>query len=635
MRSASSHVPVLLMPLLACLSPTLYGAITQVKLTPSLASPQRLGTVIQLTASASDSDKGPLTYKWEVETPGTTTFSLVRDFAVNTTLTWAPNRVEGLYQLRLTARDYRAGTTAQQTLPFLATALVTGSQAVVVPTANPLVALFSAPTCAAGSTMAVTFQLQGSSLLSSTDWRHCHTGTMNFYIGGMEAKQTYTMTYQVNTGGNITSGSPVSFTTGAIPGSLTFPSLSVPVAPGAQSDLTEPVVLTGFANPPDFPIATDLFANIIWYYPVTVQLVRPVPGGTMLSLPGGPGTGTGVWGPNVTRQQLLREFDLAGNIVRETNCDRVYEQLQALGLKDPLGRFNHDAIRLPNGQTMVLGDVQRIYPAGTQGSLVPLDIVGAVVVVLDQNFQVLTYWNAFDHACTSAGPGCLNINKQGDFQCKTSGTGETPGGCPPVLLSSPANDWLHANSLEYLTPDGDLLISLRNQNWVVKVDYSNAAGTGDIVWRLGLGGDFALGNSTGGTYPWFSGQHNSGFVNNAEQIFTVFDNGTNRHAQQGGDSRGQVWSIDQTNMVASLVLNADLGAYSQSLGSAELLQNGDYMFQAGNIQITGGVKVQNTEVTADGTANYQFQSVGPAPSYRGWRLPDLYHSTLSGSAGPE
>src|ERR1039457_718962 len=266
-------------PMIASLSPCLHATIAPVTLNASPASPQLLGTAIQLTASASDSDPGPLTYKWEVQAPGSSSFSLMRDFDLDTTFAWTPNHVEGTYRLRLTARDYLAGTSAQQVVAFRVNALVTGTQPVVIPTANPLVALFSAPACPAGST--------------------------NFYMAGMAASQTYVMTYRVNKGGTVTPGPPVSFTTGVIPTSLSFPALSVPLAPGPQTDNAEQVVLTGYIVPPDFPTATDLSANIIWYYPQTIELTRPVPGGTMLAIFNGQGTGTGVWGPNVEREQIL------------------------------------------------------------------------------------------------------------------------------------------------------------------------------------------------------------------------------------------------------------------------------------------------------------------------------------------
>jgi hypothetical protein len=589
---------------------------------------------VVLNASATDSDPGPLTYKWEVQNPGSTSFSTMRDFDLLTEFTWVPNYVEGTYQLRLTARDYLAGTSAQVVVNYVVNPLVTGTQPVAVATANPLVALFSAPNCPAGSTMTIYYKLQGSSAQNTTDARACHTGTQNFYVAGMMPSKTYVMTYAVTTSGTTTKGPLISFTTGPLTTSLTFPTLSVPIPPSSGTDSTNPVVLGGYPDPGGFPLATDLEGNIIYYYPDAVQLTRPVPGGTMLALPSGKGTGTGVWGPNVTRQQIVREYDLAGNTLHETNCDRVYEQLEALGMTDPLGRFNHDAIRLSNGQTVVLGDEQRIFPAGTQGSTAPLDIIGSLIIFLDDNFQVLTYWSAFDHYCTTSTGICLDINRPGDEDCVTNSQGLTPGGCPPVLLSSPANDWTHNNSIEFLTADNDLLASLRNQNWIVKIDWNNGTGTGGLLWRLGTDGDFTVPGTS--SPDWFSGQHDAGFVDNGETILMLFNNNVDAHAHSGANSHGQVWTLNTTNLTATPTLDQDVGSYSPSLGSAELLNNGDYVFVSGNIQLGhNSIEVQNTEMTTSGVTNYQFQSIGVSPAYRGWRLTSLYSATLDGSSGPE
>jgi len=641
------------------LCPSLYASISGVHVQGSPASPQVLGTTIKLTATAVDTNPGPLTYKWEVESPGSSSFVLMQDFDVAATFQWTPNYTEGTYSLRITARDYLAGVSAQLVVGFKVNPLVTGRQAVAVPTANPLVALLSAPTCPMGSTMQAIFQPSNAAFQSFTDWRACHAGSMNFYIAGMEASQTFLMSYQVNTGGTITTSPQVTFTTGVIPASVKFPAMTVPVPPTGQSDTSDRIVLSGFAAPPYPVTATDLNANVIWYYPPSpIQLTRPVPGGTILTIADGLGTGTGVWGPAISRQQILREIDLAGNTIRETNADRVMEQLTAMGMTDPLGCFNHDAIRLAtdltgsaaglSGYTIAIGDVQRIFPAGTQGASGPVDIVGTVVIVLDTNLQVVGYWNAFDHDCSgssgTACPGGLSINRpavRGEV-CTAGVT--TPAGCPPVLLSSPANDWLHNNSIQYLPSDGDLLLSMRNQDWVVKLDYNNgvqtgALGTGNILWILGLDGSFTLGNGNGEPYPWFSAQHDAGFATptgaNPEQIFTVFDNGVSRHQEYGGNSRGQVWHINQTSMVATLTTNANLGAYSFSLGSAEMLTNGNFMFMAGNIQAADGlIETQNSEVLPAGTEVYQFQALGPV-SYRGARLTDFYNVQANGSSGPE
>jgi len=75
----------------------------------------------------------------------------------------------------------------------------------------------------------------------------------------------------------------------------------------------------------------------------------------------------------------------------------------------------------------------------------------------------------------------------------------------------------------------------------------------------------------------------------------LFDNGTARQTIESANSRGQVWRIDQTNMMASLVLNADLGAYSRSLGSAQLLGNGNYACLSGNIFLGTTVEVESAK----------------------------------------
>jgi hypothetical protein len=56
-----------------------------------------------------------------------------------------------------------------------------------------------------------------------------------------------------------------------------------------------------------------------------------------------------------------------------------------------------------------------------------------------------------------------------------------------------------------------VIISIRHQNWLVKVPYNCEAGSGDAIWKLGYQGDFAL---VGGTDPtdWFYAQHGPAFV---------------------------------------------------------------------------------------------------------------------------
>ena len=78
---------------------------------------------------------------------------------------------------------------------------------------------------------------------------------------------------------------------------------------------------------------------------------------------------------DMKRWQVVREVDLLGNTMRETNASRVAEQLGAHGIhskcmKDGeqcVSGFHHEAIRLPNGHTLVVAGLERMFPDGAQG----------------------------------------------------------------------------------------------------------------------------------------------------------------------------------------------------------------------------------------------------------------------------
>ena len=189
----------------------------------------------------------------------------------------------------------------------------------------------------------------------------------------------------------------------------------------------------------------------------------------------------------------VREIDLAGDTLRETNIDAVNAELAALG-QHPITNFDHDAQRLPNGDTAVLATTPRtINVNGT-----PTQYNGDMVLVLDQNFQVAWAWDAFNWLDTS----------------RLATMGEGPG------------DWLHANSISWSPADGDLLVSLCAQDWVIKIDYANGTGDGHVVWRLGQGGDFTHQYPIRDPSPWFSHQHDVRYINDTTLV--VFDDGNTR-----------------------------------------------------------------------------------------------------------
>ena len=177
------------------------------------AGPQPVGATLTFTASATDTDAGPIRYRFRVR-PTAGTFSIVRDFAPNTTLAWTPADSDGLFEIEVTAKNLTTSSTAVATQIVQVTPLATTTP-VVNATAHPLVALYSAPSCPSGSTMRVRFKLVADIAWQSTNLKSCGAATMNFYIGGMHANSTYQLRHDVIAGARITTGPTLTFTTGA------------------------------------------------------------------------------------------------------------------------------------------------------------------------------------------------------------------------------------------------------------------------------------------------------------------------------------------------------------------------------------------------------------------------------------
>jgi hypothetical protein len=573
-----------------------------VSLAASDPSPQPLGKLVHFTATVDAADPSAIRYRFRVREGAVgggrghmdAPYRTLVDFGPNAALDWTTIDREGPLDVEVTARNPATGETASAELPFVFTAIATAQPAVTA-TAHPLVFVYSAPPCAAGGRVRVRFA--AGDVATFTPYQPCNgRRTMNFYLAGMRPSSAYTARHTVETrGGASFDGPDVAFTTGAAafqPPSAAPLSTPVPTADG--------ILLHGVVNSNSF--ATDLNGNLVWYGPPGLTFfTRVVAGGTFLSLFED--------GAQDAWHQFLREFDLAGVTVAETNAGRVNEQLAAMG-RHPITSFHHEAIRLPNGDYLVLAGNERML-TGVQGAG-SVDILGDVILVLDRNLQVRWFWDAFDW---------LDPSRRAvlDESCAYPAT----VACSAFYAAKTANDWLHGNSLQ-LAPDGNILYSVRHQDWVVKIDYRDGAGTGRILWRLGEGGDFQI--SGGGAHPWFSHQHDPHFLPD-NSTFLVFDNGNTRIAKNPGEtaSRGQVLKIDEQARTAAVLLNADLKQNSSALGTAELLDNGDYHFDAGFIVDPANAATRFTQaIETDPAGNLVWTMQIAAQEYRSFRMNDLY-----------
>ena len=669
-------------------------------MTPSPTSPQVIGTTIVWSATASDSHAGPLTFQFNVTAPGGNTL-MARDFNAGTLssstwtsqpFSWMPTActnmmsagvaaftcapMEGIYSVQVVAKDFASGETAMKTVKFAVTRLVTGTTPVVVSTSNPLVAIFGMPACPAGSSMRVSFQEQSQATPATlTNWVPCHANiTMNFEIAGMYVNMTYQIFAQITNGSKIVNGPTLTYKTGTLPGNIPFPTFTQAIQKSPDADNAQPILLhnvTQLGGGMIYPdIATDLLGHIMWYYypPDATHvdlLTRPLQNGTFLSIENGL-----AWNPATLEGQLLRQVDLAGNVIRETNTGVIQHQLVALGATDAhacnmitkpapvgsacLGSFHHDAIQtlpptvnssLPGPFTAVIADIEKIFPPGTQGdtSGLPVDIVGDMIVVLDSNWQVVWYFDSFQH---DSGAPQLDINRPAVL-------GETcvvaQAGCPPMLLlgsgiAPTAKDWLHANTLYYWPNDTfggashDILWSSRHQDWVMKVDYQDGSpsATGNILWRMGPSGDFLF-NNNGDPWPWFSHQHEIGIESTG--VMTIFDNGNTRVAKPplglgttgcqpyDCNSRGMALNFSENSMQVFPVLSVDLGSYSAAMGSAQLLSNGDYFFAPAIVLLpnltTVGYSIEVAPNPATDLPTVLLDVQGPE-QYRAWQMTSMY-----------
>jgi hypothetical protein len=511
-------------------------------------------------------------------------FQTVQDFGPKSDLDWTTLGREGVYQIEVTAQDMVSGDTLVASSNIQFDPLTQNGQETVTATANALVFIFSAPPCSPGGRMRVAFQTDAGAT-TYTRFKNCTAHSLNFYLAGMLPQTKYHAHSILETLNAIVEGSPVDFTSGALPDGLQLPTYTItqPADPASPQQILLRSPLSGTTT------ATDLNGNVLWYYPGYISLTRPNNGsifGFVLDPSQDPS------------HQILREVDLAGVTIRETNAQRVTEQLQAMGFQG-ITSFHHEVRALPNGRIMALGATEQLLTGVQDPGTV--DVLGDMIVVLDSNLNLVWAWDAIQW---------LDPKRLATLHetCTPKG-----GGCPTFYLAPIANDWLHGNALEP-TDDGNILYSSRHQDWVMKISYDGGTGDGHILWRLGKEGDFTYAGND--PYPWFSHQHDPAMIPGSKGKMTVFDNGSVRFASDDtAHSRGQVLQIDENNKTANLILNADMGAYS-----AHMLANGNFHFDLGIIR--GTTTARSVEVDLQGNFVYQIQT--NAPEYRTFRLQDLY-----------
>lgn len=438
-------------------------------------------------------------------------------------------------------------------------------------------------------------------------------GSVKVLVAGMMGKTVYHMRGKVVLDNGATyTDSDHTCTTGTPP--LT-PSIQITTANGSTPQPGIEIWNTVIPNNFIQAYATDLQGNVIWTYEYhgsvsdLIQGFQMLPNGDLLMLISYLSSVT----VNNTYGLVneIREVDLAGNTVRNLTMDQLNQNLAASNLRDAEGNtykfdsFHHSAIALPNGHWVMLTAYHRTY-TNLQGFSGPTSVLGDAIVDVDQNGNPDWVWNTFDH---------LDINRR------------------PMQFP----DWTHSNGLLYSSDDHNLLLSIRHQNWILKINFLDGQGSGAIMWHLGEGGDFKL---VGGTDPtdWFYAQHGfSYFSPNTTGVFRLglMDNGNDRMFPTGPVlckplapstpscySTIPVLEVNESNMTATLITHYKPPPTQFTFfgGNAELLAGGNIHTNFG-AAVGGGIE---QELNPNATQVIWQATTPGADQFHAYRWPSLY-----------
>ena len=475
-------------------------------------------------------------------------------------------------------------------------------------TSNPLVAQYSVNPAKAGS---VTVEFgETTDYGFSTSPVATTVGPVNVLVAGMKPNTTYHMraTADYQDGTSQVDVDQV-FTTGGLPKGL-IPPYTVTATPGLtpQPGIEFLDTLQGATTSTAYAI--DLAGNIIWFYPfpdaqpaITLYPVKLLSNGHFMCLIA-PYSGAPLTGPIPSGTlNEIREFDLVGNLVRHLTMADLNARLAAGGFNITLQLFSHDFTVLPNGHILVIANTLKSFTnlTGIPGTT---QVLGDVVVDLDENFNPVWLWNEFDH---------LDVNRH------------------PFMFP----DWTHTNAIAYSPDDGNFLVSIRHQSWVIKVDYRNGGGTGNIIWKLGQAGDFKLLGAVDPT-DWFYAQHDVNFVSpNTTGSFqlALMDNGDTRIFPTGlvcgaagapaCYSTVPVMQVDENAKTASFLFHQILppALYNIFAGDTRVQPNTDVEYNLAGV----GANSYVTEVTPTATPQTVWQMfITGSNTYRAFRMPSLY-----------
>jgi hypothetical protein len=192
---------------------------------------------------------------------------------------------------------------------------------------------------------------------------------------------------------------------------------------------------------------------------------------------------------------------------------------------------HHDAALLPNGNVVFLIRNKELVETEEWGTVF---VQGGALAEFNSSSQEVWRWDAFDHLDLE------NVSKP----------------------SNGTSDWTHFNSVQFLPASDQFLLGSRNKSHAYLLEHS----TGEIVWTLGEGGDFELLEGS-----WFKFQHDVTLLSDGSVL--MIDNGNNKPVSES--TRAVRYALDQQAMTVREIWSVDVGFRMGTMGSVQLLDNGN------------------------------------------------------------
>jgi hypothetical protein len=418
------------------------------------------------------------------------------------------------------------------------------SSSIDLPPTNVLSGVITARVHTADS-VAVRFGIAGGPLDSHTPAITNAGDTVRLPLFGLRDQTRYNAQAVAFSDCDTTAGSVLSFTTEALPADLPkFTASGIDPSPG----------YVAFAAG-SYGVVIDNSGRTVWYHRFANGPglnFQPQPNGRYTARP--PTSSPGEIGKWI-------EIDPLGNVTRTLGC--------AEGLQARL----HDLLAESNGSYWIMCDRIRTVDLSSSGGPSQAMVMGTGVQHISASGVVLFNWSPFDHIAV-------------DLQ-------DVDG---PDRTATPIN-WTHGNALD-LDTDGNLLLSFRNTNEIIKIDTHN----GDVMWRMG--GSHNQFTFLNGALPAFARQH--GVRSTGAGRLQLLDNlgdprGSHAERYVYDEQLGTVRLI--SSVASSAGVMALIGGTTQSLpGDRALVSFGN----GGSVEESDAAG--NVTWKIDGNAGYVFRA---------------------------